>query len=613
MLLELRRNGHEGNLECVLFIRQRKKWWLTFCRDKIYLYLMKSTIFFGIFTAIGSVLYAQTGKNGFENSSRDVTTQFKPKLITASKLLLEPMVPRSENPKIGVKFETPELLWNTRKITRPIVPEKLKDKSSDSVYLSNYARFGGGNYGHMLGELFLSNPSNSNYSYSFSGMHLSASPANSKRAFSDNRFQLQGAKYFENAGIETKIFYNRNKINYFAKDSLYKTPEANSMFQSGKISENYGMGIDYNYIGKNRLPSLQTGIGAQGFRTDLNQHEMEFNGYFNSFTTLKKNTFGINLSGTYIQMRQPLVLQTTQYYTNSQLFFDAFPYIKFSHDPSQLNVKIGALVTLWNRNTDPGTVKKQFFINPYLEIEKNLTGLNLVVYGGIDGGLKKNSLRRLNSVMPFSYDSVSILNSYEQINGYVGIKGKINQNAEFSLDFGGNSSSDAALVVSASDSSFVGATKTAYTDSLGSLQFVYVDMNSIYFRTLIKYRIGEHLKISASAKLMNNTPQNMDYAWHIPNFTYNVNAQYYWGNHLELELGLDGIGKRFNQIYRQGVRVNKEIPGFIDLHARLDYRISGKGRIWIQGSNLLNTQYQQWFGYKNFGLCIIGGISLSLF
>lgn len=574
---------------------------------------MKSIIIFGVFAVIGSVLYAQPRSKGFENSSRDVTTKFKPKLILASKLLLEPIVPRSENSKISVKFENPELLWDTRKITRPIVPEKLKDKRSDSVYLSNYARFGGGNYGHMLGELYLSNPRNSNYSYSFSGIHLSASPANSKRAFSDNRFQLQGAKYFENAGIETKLFYGRNKINYFAKDTLYKTPEAINMFESGKISENYGMGIDYDYIGSNRIPSLRTGIGAQGFKTDLDQHEMEFNGYFNTFTTIKKNTFGIDLSGTYIQMKQPLRLQTAKYSTNSQLFLDAFPYFKFSHDPSQLNVKIGALLTAWNRNTHPGTLKKQFFINPYLEIEKNLTGLNLVVYGGIDGGLKKNSLRRLNGTMPFSFDSISVLNSYEQINGYVGIKGKISQNTEFSLDFGGNSSSDIALVVSSADSSFVGATKTAYTDSLGSLQFVYADMNSIYFRTLIKYRIGEHLKISASARLNNNTPQNMDYAWNIPNFLYNVNAQYYWGNHLELQLGLDGIGKRFNQIYVKGIRVSKEIPGFIDLHARLDYRISGKGRIWIQGSNLLNTQYQQWFGYKNYGLCIIGGISLSLF
>ena len=574
---------------------------------------MKSIIIYGVFAVIGSVLYAQPGSKGFENSSRDVTTKFKPKLIPASKLFLEPIVPRSENSKIGVKFENPELLWDTRKINRPIVPEKLKDKRSDSVYLSNYARFGGGNYGHMLGELYLSNPGNSNYSYSFSGMHLSASPANSKRAFSDNRFQLQGAKYFENAGIETKLFYARNKINYFAKDTLYKTPEAINMFESGKISENYGMGIDYDYIGSNRIPSLRTGVGAQGFKTDLDQHEMEFNGYFNTFTTIKKNTFGIDLSGTYIQMKQPLRLQTAKYSTNSQLFLDAFPYFKFSHDPSQLNVKIGALLTAWNRNTHPGTLKKQVFINPYLEIEKNLTGLNLVVYGGIDGGLKKNSLRRLNGTMPFSFDSISVLNSYEQINGYVGIKGKISQNAEFSLDFGGNSSSDIALVVSSSDSSFVGATKTAYTDSLGSLQFVYADMNSIYFRTLIKYRIGEHLKISASARLNNNTPQNMDYAWNIPNFLYNVNAQYYWGNHLEFQLGLDGIGKRFNQIYVKGIRVSKEIPGFIDLHARLDYRISGKGRIWIQGSNLLNTQYQQWFGYKNYGLCIIGGVSLSLF
>jgi len=113
---------------------------------------MKSVILIGLTALVSAASFAQPGNRGIDNSSRQVTTKFEPKLIPSSKLVLDPIIPRSENPKINVKFETPEFAWNTRKIIRPVQPEKLKDKNSDSVYLSNYARIGGGNYGHMLGR-----------------------------------------------------------------------------------------------------------------------------------------------------------------------------------------------------------------------------------------------------------------------------------------------------------------------------------------------------------------------------------------------------------------------------------------------------------------------------
>ena len=167
----------------------------------IFVTYMKSAIVLGAILGLASTLSAQPGRGGIDNSSKQVTTKFEPKLMPASKLLLDPIVPRSENPKLNVKFETPEFAWNTRKITRPVQPEKLKDRVSDSVYLSNYARIGGGNFGHALGELYISSKPSANYSYNFSGLHLSANPANSFREFSTNKFQLQGAKYYQSSGL----------------------------------------------------------------------------------------------------------------------------------------------------------------------------------------------------------------------------------------------------------------------------------------------------------------------------------------------------------------------------------------------------------------------------
>ncbi|MEY2937844.1 MAG: hypothetical protein RL062_433 [Bacteroidota bacterium] len=573
---------------------------------------MKSVILIGLTTLASASIIAQPGNRGIDNSSRQVTTKFEPKLIPSSKLVLDPIVPRSENPKINVKFETPEFAWNTRKIIRPVQPEKLKDKSSDSVYLSNYARIGGGNYGHILGEVYLSSKANPNYSYNFSGIHLNANPANSIREFSTNKFQLQGAKYFQNSGLETKIFYNIDKINFFAKDSAYDNP---TIINSGKISNHFGLGVDYDLIAGGKRPSIHTGIAAQAFNTgSFGQKEMDFSGYLNASHRIKNVTWGADLSTTYLDMQQkPDTNKFNGLSTNKQLFIDALPYVKFNHQPTKLDVKFGVLLTNWTQTIDTQKTTSKFYVNPYLEVEKTLTGLNLKLYGGIDGGLKKNSFRRMNSYMPFTGDSVSIKNTYEQFNGYLGIKGKITENAEFALDFGGNSSSNFALVVSRADSMNVAGKKKSMMDSLGTLQFIYADVNSVYFRSMVKYKVGEQLKLSANAKVISYNVDRNDYAWHLPSLTYGVNGQYYLGKSIEIQCGLDGVSKRRNQVIVDGKPQTKEMPGYMDIHARLDYRLSGKGRIWIQGSNLLNNQYQQWYGYKNYGLTVMGGLSLSLF
>ncbi|MFN5889335.1 MAG: hypothetical protein ACK448_02975, partial [Bacteroidota bacterium] len=159
-------------------------------------------------TTNSNPIQPKNGK-GIDNSSRSVFTQFEPKLIPSSKLLIDPIVPKSENPKINYKIETPEYHWITSKIARPVQPERLRDRNSDTVYQSNYIRLGGGNYGHLLGELYLANKAASDYSYNLSVQHLNANPANSIREFSTSRILAQGAKYFRNSSLDTRIFYNR--------------------------------------------------------------------------------------------------------------------------------------------------------------------------------------------------------------------------------------------------------------------------------------------------------------------------------------------------------------------------------------------------------------------
>ena len=102
----------------------------------------------------------------------------------------------------------------------------------------------------------------------------------------------------------------------------------------------------------------------------------------------------------------------------------------------------------------------------------------------------------------------------------------------------------------------------------------------------------------------------------MPSFTFNLSAEYSPISTVLIKLGMQGVGTRYNSLMTDAI-TNKfttlALKNYTDIYARLDYRFSGAGRIWIQGSNLLNQNYQTYYGYKAFGLTVMGGISIALF
>ncbi len=533
---------------------------------------------------------------GIDNSSRNIVTQFEPKLIPSSKLLIDPLVPKSENPKINYKIETPEYHWVTSKIARPVQPERLRDRNSDTVYQSNYIRMGGGNYGHLLGELYLANKAASDYSYNLSVQHLNANPANSIREFATSKILAQGAKYFRNSSLDTRVFYNRLQNNYFAKDSAFN----GDILTLGKISQHYGLGIGYNYLSQGKMPSISTDITYHGFQNNLAQREMDINASGNIRKRFKEAELGLFLGGTYLSQSQRSGLRILDSSAEfNQFFADIRPTLSFGHKATGLKVIVSANSTYWSSQLD--TIQNsKFYVAPYLNVSKELSGLKLKLYGVIDGGLQKNTFRQFQQWVPYTHDSIEMRNSFEQINVYGGIQGKLNEQLHFNLDFGFNSVSDLPLVVTNSD-------------SLNSLRIIYDDVNSTYVKTNIQYSLGDKLKIQGKIRLADYSPTAQAQAWHLPSFSYSSRVTYSLGKTVELTAGFDGVGNRFNRIGESNSLKTIKVPGYFDLFARADYRVLGKGRIWIQASNILSSQYQQWYGYRNYGLTVMGGLSIALF
>lgn len=546
------------------------------------------------------VVMAQPDKpKGFENSSHDVISGTNIKLITASKLSIEPVVPKTETPKITLKYETPEFNWNTPKLIQTIDPDKIKEKGIDSIALSNYIRLGGGNNTHILGELYLSNKPNSKWSYHLNAAQLQAKNKTSLQEFANTRIQLGGARFFNNSSLNSSLFYNRDKVAFFAKDTNFKSEgksTAIDLYNTGKIANTYGVNIDYVSLATNKMPEIKWLNRISSFNTNTNHDELEVNSTLKMLKTHKNLTIWGDLAFTNIQSKQKRDTAKDQI-TLNQMFVDFKPRVQFIHKQTDLNVQVGLNLTYNKMST---STKSNTYINPFIYAEKGIKGLEMKVYGSIDGGLMKNSLRRMNEVMPYFADTMILKNQFEQLNGYIGIKGKISGNSQFSMDFGGNSVSDMLNYVSAKE-----VNQSSY-DSLNLMRATYLNnVSTIYFRAFAQYNMGESFKIIGNLKVT----QYSQTVFHMPSFTFNLAAEYSPVSTVLIKVGMQGVGNRYNSLLNKPVVLNK----YTDLYARLDYRFNGAGRVWIQGSNLLNQSYETFYGYKAFGLTVMGGISIALF
>jgi hypothetical protein len=156
--------------------------------------------------------------SSFDNTSRNVISGTDLKLIPANKIRLEPEVPQSEMPKFRLDFSTPSFNWNTRKSLMTVKPDIIKEDSKDSIYLSNYLRLGGGNNGHLLGELFLSNRPSALWSYNLSALHLQGNTPVNNQMGAQTRIHMGGSRYFDNASLSTELYYHRDHQTYYAQD-----------------------------------------------------------------------------------------------------------------------------------------------------------------------------------------------------------------------------------------------------------------------------------------------------------------------------------------------------------------------------------------------------------
>jgi hypothetical protein len=120
----------------------------------------------------------------------------------------------------------------------------------------------------------------------------------------------------------------------------------------------------------------------------------------------------------------------------------------------------------------------------------------------------------------------------------------------------------------------------------------------------------EAVKILIRGDLFNYSTQEQEEAWHRP--TYRVTGDLGFNIYKKLLLDVSLIaqgGAKAKDYTTNGDYTVVALDPAVDLNARLEYLVSSKFSVFIQGNNLTSNQYPMFLNYPVRGLQVLGGIT----
>jgi len=506
---------------------------------------------------------------------------YEPNLRDARKIEHTPETERRRFDPPLLEYTVLQAQWNARRMVKVPPPSRIRAES-DSVGNANYARAGYGLYNFKNAEVSLSNKPNEKYAYNISLNHLSADQTGSSRDFSDNSIRLGGSRFYNRSGFSGEFGYNRNMVRYYGKDSGF----SEAGLPSRKVMDHFRFGVVFETQESGKKPGLKVGLTYDNFSTNLRQTESEIGLQGGWRAKIKKQLFFGDIGITQLQYRQQSASDP-----GSLVFVDIHPSYQFT--AKNILVTAGARSTVLM----PGKSQSEFIINPILNAEYEAIPGAIKVFGGIGGGLQRNSLRRMNEVNRFLADSLEVRQSKETFSAYIGARGKISNNSEFVFDITHRSLSNLPLFINSGD-------------SLNSFMPRYDNIGMLTLHPEFRLGIGEKVKLAIGGKFHSyGSPDIEARPWQLPTAEFTLQGSYFIGNKLRVAALITGMNSRPQR--ELGGATNLTVPGFIDANLTSEYFLSDRFRIWLNLSNLATNQYQLWYRYPRYGFTALGGIAIS--
>jgi outer membrane receptor protein involved in Fe transport len=423
--------------------------------------------------------------------------------------------------------------------------------------------------------------------------------------------------FFKRAGLDVKAEYKHQSLLYYGQDTLLLKENFDNGYAS-KITENSYvrdfMSQTFNIVKADaRIYSLNNANKTFSFsfqtyfdyikesahryvHKPVNQHTVGINSFLNVRITAH-HIFNLQLSGqTY--NRDHL----SQHFSSG--LFNAIPSYTYHDDLMKASAGLN-IEGIYNGHG--------LSYNFYPSLTFNFTAYNgmLIPYLEITGGSTLNNYEKIISENPYILPGLDVSNTRTRIKSEAGVRGN------FSSTFAYRLNASYTMI----DSMYFFVNSTERIDDRGlistSVSTALLNNFDVVYDNISKFSIG--FELSAKFRDMdalffsNYTKYSMDKeekAWHKPAIEAGLQFRY---KIKPLMFILDALYCGGSPVLLPAAYAahTTSTKAYVNLGLTAEYRITEKLSVFLQGKNLLNKPYQNYYLYYHPGLTVGGGLTYS--
>ena len=515
--------------------------------------------------------------------------------------------------KDAVKFsDVPEIKDSVKRIQKiqygitsnPIVPKyevqrieaaKLQNEPLPKLYHSLLKLGYGPIYNMPYGEFSISNTRSRNGNY---GAHLKHFSSDAKlenvgySGFSDNQINLYGKHFYSKHTLNGDFDFERNVIHYYGYDPT-----------QFKFDDNFTK-QRYQFIN----PKLQL-LSHYTDSTHFN-HNIRL-GYYNLQNMYKEteNNVRLNAEGSVFINKEKLNINFLTDFYNHKQNHDTVNNLIMTLNPSfeangeKWHADVGLAATLDRFNT-----ATKFYFYPQLNINYNAFNNMLVPYLGLNGGLIKNSFRKLSQENPFVDTTIKYNNTHNQYNGFVGLRGRLSANTSY----------DAKVSYAQYDNMHFFVMNYSGTNPVfNRFEVLYDNTSLLTVNGQLTHQMSEKWNLIGKGNYYYYKTKNLTRAFQKPDFDITFSGIYNLRSKFILKADLFFLGKQWalsqSQSNGEVISVPVQLNGYADLNLEVEYRYSKMLSFFARGNNITNSRYYRWQRYPSQRFNFMIGLSFVPF
>ena len=538
-------------------------------------------------------------KDSIDTQVVTIVKPYTPKISDAFKLNQAPSIKVFNNSQKSIKytvFSTPAISTFRPEKINSLGLKKLKKEK----LFQNFTSIGLGNYGTVLGNLYLNHKIGRGEALAGYVDHSSSQGGiddlQLEDSFSNNTVQVNYAKALKTFIWNTNLVYARQAINWYGLPN----PTTFSINSKQVYSElSLFSGVQFT-TGVFKKGSIDFQRFSDAYGSDEYRLKAESVLKLNVFDQLINTDLSIDyLNGKFNQN----YLDPEQNSYGNTLFsvVSSHKYLQGDFAVS-VGVRVAFLIDS-NRNIN------KFYTYPNIKASYSVVNSIVLAYAQLKGDLIQNTYSDFAQINPFISPTLQIRPSSTPYKLIVGSKGKLSESMAYDLNGSYSKQNDKALF--RSNTILNPSVLTNYNQG-NSFRIVYDDVAVFIASGALEFDMSKKLMLRLKGDLYKYSSNLEPTVWNLPDFEASLFLNYQISDKWALVGALFYYGSRQDFTTNDSLLLetaNENLDSFFDANFQLDFQVSPQWGTFLKVNNMTNANYSRWNNYPVQGFQVLAGTS----